>query len=72
MTDNSTPKPTKTYDFHPFADLFPLLEGNSVGLKALVEDIKANRQHEPIWLLEGKILDGRNRYMACQVLGIDV
>jgi ParB-like chromosome segregation protein Spo0J len=62
----------KQYDFHPLADLFPMLDKESVGFKALIEDIKANRQHEPVWLLEGKILDGRNRYNACQHLGKDV
>src|SRR6516164_11826527 len=62
----------KQYEFHPLADLFPMLDKDSVGFKALIEDIKANRQHEPVWLLDGKILDGRNRYNACQHLGIDV
>jgi ParB-like chromosome segregation protein Spo0J len=62
----------KTFEPHPLADLFPLLDKDSIGFKALVEDIKANRQHDPVWLLEGKILDGRNRYNACVHLGLDV
>jgi ParB-like chromosome segregation protein Spo0J len=62
----------RTYEFHPLADLFPLLDKESNGFKALIEDIKANRQQELVWLLDGKILDGRNRYRACQHLGIDV
>lgn len=62
----------KRYEFHPYADLFPMLDKDSVGFKALIEDIKANSQHQPIWLLDGKILDGRNRYNACQHLGRDV
>src|SRR5262249_32662453 len=62
----------KGYECHPYADLFPMLDKDSVGFKALIEDIKANSQHQPIWLLDGKILDGRNRYNACQDLGRDV
>jgi hypothetical protein len=65
-------KVARKYEFHPYADLFPMLDKDSVGFKALIEDIKANRQHDPAWLLDGKILDGRNRYNACQHLGIDV
>lgn len=63
---------TKTYEIHRFAELFPPVNDNSVGFKALVEDIKVSGQQEPIWLYEGKILDGRNRYRACQLLGRDV
>jgi ParB-like chromosome segregation protein Spo0J len=63
---------TKKYEFHPYADLFPILDEDSVGFKALIEDIKANRQYEPVYLYEGKILDGRNRYDACQLLGKDI
>jgi len=62
----------KRYEFHPYADLFPILDKDSVGFKALIEDIKTHEQHEPVWLIDGKILDGRNRYNACQHLGRDV
>jgi hypothetical protein len=68
MTDPVRPK----LEPHPIAGLFPLLDRDSIGFKALIEDIKANRQHDPIYLFEGKILDGRNRYNACVHLGIDV
>ena len=64
--------PPKKYEFHPLADLFPTLDKDSHGFKALIEDIKANGQHQPVWLLDGKILDGKNRYSACQHLGRDV
>jgi ParB-like chromosome segregation protein Spo0J len=59
----------KSYEFHPVAGLFPLLEGAE--FLALVEDIRQNGVREPITLTEGKILDGRNRYRACKVLDID-
>ena len=49
--------------FHPIADIFPLLTGQEY--QELVEDVRQNGLLEPIWLHEGKILDGRNRYQAC-------
>ena len=58
------------YGFHPISELFPLLDGD--GFDALVNDIRRNGVIEPVWVHEGKILDGRNRYRACQKLGIDV
>ena len=56
-------------EFHPLADAFPLIEG--AALDDLVGDIRENGLREPITLLEGLILDGRNRYRACQALGIE-
>ena len=55
--------------FHPLANIFPLLEGEE--FDALVADIQASGLCEPVWLYEGQILDGRNRYRACQQAGID-
>src|SRR5262249_18256118 len=63
-------EPPKKYDFHPLADIFPMLEGP--GFEALVDDIRERKQQEPVWLYEGKILDGRNRYLACQKLGREI
>lgn len=50
--------------FHPYSEIFPLIEGAE--FEALVEDIKAHGLREKIWIYEGKILDGRNRFLACQ------
>ena len=56
-------------DIHPFANIFPLLDGEP--FEQLVEDIEAQGLREPILLYDGKILDGRNRYFACAQLGIE-
>jgi hypothetical protein len=55
--------------FHELANLFPLLQGEE--LQKIVADIKANgyRPDEPITLLDGKILDGRNRCNAANLAG---
>jgi hypothetical protein len=49
-----------TYEFHPLANVFPLIEGAEFG--ELVADIKANGLNERIEMYEGMMLDGRNRY----------
>ncbi len=52
------------YKTHKLANVFPLMNKDS--FDELVEDIKKNGLLEPIWLYEGKIIDGRNRYKACK------
>lgn len=50
--------------FHPYSEIFPLIEG--AAFDELVADLKANGLREKIWLYDGQILDGRNRFFACQ------
>jgi N6-adenosine-specific RNA methylase IME4 len=51
-------------NFHPLSELFPLMQGRE--FDELVADIKANGLREPIWTYDGQILDGRNRWRACE------
>jgi hypothetical protein len=55
--------------FHPLADLFPLLEG--ADFDDLVADVRAHGVREKIVLYQDKILDGRNRYCACLAAGVE-
>ena len=55
---------TTQYRTHPAAEMFPRFEAND--LRELAEDIKLNGLREPITMCEGKVLDGRNRLMACE------
>lgn len=57
-----------TLAFHPLANLFPLIEG--ADFDRLVDDVRENGVLEPIILLDGMILDGRNRYRAALAAGV--
>jgi len=59
----------KKFELHPYCTLFPACTEEE--LQALIEDIRQNGLLVPIVLLDEKILDGRNRYEACQELGIE-
>ena len=54
--------------FHPLIIIFPEMEKHAFA--EFVADIKLNGVREPVWIHKGQILDGRNRWLACEVLGI--
>ena len=62
---------------HPYAATYPMMSGEE--LQELADDIKANGQHEPIVLahlngiqdVEVVVIDGRNRFRACQIAGVE-
>lgn len=56
-------------EFDPVCNLFPQHTENEA--VALGEDIKANGQKFPILRFEGKIIDGRGRYRACKLVGVE-
>lgn len=59
----------KDYEFHKIASLFPLM--NKKSLNKLAESIRTEGLNLPIVLYEEKILDGRNRYLACKIAGVE-
>jgi hypothetical protein len=54
---------------HPIADIWPLMTDSEID--RLAEDIAAHGQVMPIILVEGRILDGRNRWLACERIGVE-
>lgn len=57
----------KAIEFHDAANIFPLDDENIPELSA---DIKKQGQQQAIELIDGKILDGRRRYLACRMAGV--
>jgi len=55
-------------EYHELANIFPLMEGSE--FKQLCDDIASEGLHVPIITYQGKIIDGRNRYRACQQVGV--
>jgi len=53
---------------HDAANIVPAM--TEAEFKELKADIEKHGQRDPIIILDGKILDGRNRYRACCELGI--
>lgn len=56
-------------EFHAAATLFPMMENTAI--KELAEDIAKNGQIEPILTVNGKIIDGRNRFEGCKLAGVE-
>jgi len=55
-------------DLHPLCSYFPRMSDSE--FNALKSDINANGQLHPIFIIDGMILDGGNRYRALTELGI--
>lgn len=58
-----------TYEFHDLCLIFPQADERT--LADMAKDIAANGLNDPIVLYEDKILDGRNRYLACRQAGVE-
>jgi hypothetical protein len=54
---------------HPYADLLPMM--SPVELETLTEDVRAHGLVHDIVLYQGKVLDGRNRLVACDRAGVE-
>jgi ParB-like chromosome segregation protein Spo0J len=57
----------KTLEYHEAANIFPLDEEH---IGELAEDIRKHGLEVMIKTLDGKIIDGRRRYLACQRAGV--
>jgi hypothetical protein len=60
--------PREEMPFHPAANIFPL-DDESIG--SLADDIRTNGQQVPIEIMDGQVLDGRRRWLACSIAQIE-
>ena len=56
------------FEIHPACNMFPMMA--EAELLELGKDIKAHGQIQPVVLFDGKLLDGRNRLAAMELVGI--
>lgn len=54
---------------HPAAELFPMMSDDE--LQLLAADIKANGLQQPVVMFGARLLDGRNRWRACEIAGVE-
>jgi N6-adenosine-specific RNA methylase IME4 len=59
----------RKYKTHPAAEHFPMLD--AARFDELVASVRRDGLLDPIMLLDGMILDGRNRLRACAVIGME-
>ena len=62
-------KNNQTMELHPLCTYFPRMSDDE--FNSLKDNIQDNGQTHPIYILDGMILDGGNRYRALCELGID-
>lgn len=62
-------KPAARLEAHPAAELFPMMGEDE--LRRLTADISENGLRDPIVLLDGKVIDGRNRLAACRMAFVE-
>ncbi|MGP0092380.1 MAG: AAA family ATPase [Xanthobacteraceae bacterium] len=62
-------RPKMQRSIHPYAEIFPILSAEE--LNVLADDIAVRGLLDPIVLHDGQILDGRCRYLACQIAGVE-
>jgi site-specific DNA-methyltransferase (adenine-specific) len=60
---------SEAMEWHPAACIFPMLPDDE--LQELADDIRQHGQRVPITLLDGKVLDGRNRWIACKLAQVE-
>lgn len=58
------------YEAHPVAEIFPMMSEKQ--FESFRDDIAENGVQEFGLLYQGMVLDGRNRYRACQEIGIEM
>lgn len=69
MSTNHIPKPGQRPPDHEFATIFPMMD--AAGTAQMAGDIKNHGLRDKIVLHDGKILDGRNRFAACAIAGVE-